>query len=235
MGEVRVPVNALYSAQTQRAVENFPISGMTLESAHIAALARIKKAAATTNAELGVLDADLARAIEEAADLVAAGDFDGDFPIDVFQTGSGTSSNMNMNEVLATLANKRPACCRLREDCSPERPRQRLTVLQRRVPHLGPRGRHLGPDQRPDPGTGPPGRVPGAQGSRIRHSGEVRPHPLDGCHPRHAWARNLAATQPRSATALSASSPLSPASPRSPWAAPPLARASTPRPASRSA
>ncbi|MEV8143394.1 class II fumarate hydratase [Specibacter sp. NPDC078709] len=106
MGEVRVPANALYSAQTQRAVENFPISGMTLESAHIAALARIKKAAATTNAELGVLDAELARAIEGAADLVAAGNFDGEFPIDVFQTGSGTSSNMNMNEVLATLANR---------------------------------------------------------------------------------------------------------------------------------
>ena len=106
MGEVRVPANALYSAQTQRAVENFPISGTTLERAHIEALARIKKAAATTNAELGVLDAELARAIEGAADLVAAGGFDGDFPIDVFQTGSGTSSNMNMNEVLASLANR---------------------------------------------------------------------------------------------------------------------------------
>ncbi|WP_207345203.1 class II fumarate hydratase [Arthrobacter sp. E3] len=106
MGEVRVPANALYSAQTQRAVENFPISGMTLEPAHIAALALIKKAAATTNAELGVLDPGLARAIEAAADLVAAGGYEGDFPIDVFQTGSGTSSNMNMNEVLATLANK---------------------------------------------------------------------------------------------------------------------------------
>ncbi|MFC8302385.1 class II fumarate hydratase [Specibacter sp. NPDC057265] len=106
MGEVRVPAKALYSAQTQRAVENFPISGMTLESAHIAALARIKKAAATTNAELGVLDAELARAIEGAADAVATGEYDGDFPIDVFQTGSGTSSNMNMNEVLANLANQ---------------------------------------------------------------------------------------------------------------------------------
>ena len=81
MGEVRVPANALYSAQTQRAVENFPISGMTLETAHIAALARIKKAAATTNAELGVLDAELARAIEGAADQVAAGAFDGDFDV----------------------------------------------------------------------------------------------------------------------------------------------------------
>jgi fumarate hydratase class II len=106
MGEVRVPVNALYRAQTQRAVENFPISGKTLERAHIEALARIKKAAATANAELGVLDGELAKAIEAAADEVASGKYDGDFPIDVFQTGSGTSSNMNTNEVLAELASR---------------------------------------------------------------------------------------------------------------------------------
>lgn len=106
MGEVRVPVDALYRAQTQRAVENFPISGQTLESAHIRALALIKKAAASANEELGVLDAQRAQAIRDAADLVAAGDYDEHFPIDVFQTGSGTSSNMNTNEVLATLANR---------------------------------------------------------------------------------------------------------------------------------
>ena len=106
MGEVRVPVDALYRAQTQRAVENFPISGQTLESAHIRALALIKKAAASANEELGVLDATRAAAIRDAADKVAAGDYDEHFPIDVFQTGSGTSSNMNTNEVLATLANK---------------------------------------------------------------------------------------------------------------------------------
>ncbi|MBT1002402.1 class II fumarate hydratase [Paenarthrobacter sp. DKR-5] len=104
MGEVRVPVNALYRAQTQRAVENFPISGARLERAHIEALARIKKAAATANAELGVLDNDVARAIEAAAEEVASGRHDADFPIDVYQTGSGTSSNMNTNEVIATLA-----------------------------------------------------------------------------------------------------------------------------------
>ena len=104
MGEVRVPVNALYRAQTQRAVENFPISGTTLERAHIAALARIKKAAALANSALGVLDAKIAKAIAQAADAVAAGKHDGEFPVDIFQTGSGTSSNMNMNEVLATLA-----------------------------------------------------------------------------------------------------------------------------------
>ncbi|BDZ38934.1 class II fumarate hydratase [Microbacterium suwonense] len=104
MGEVRVPVNALYSAQTQRAVENFPISGSGLESAQIAALARIKKAAALANKELGTLDGAIADAIAQAADEVVTGKHDGEFPIDVYQTGSGTSSNMNMNEVLANLA-----------------------------------------------------------------------------------------------------------------------------------
>jgi len=107
MGEVRVPAEARWRAQTQRAVENFPISGATLERAHIAALARIKAAAAKVNAELGVLDKDLAEAIAEAAREVANGSWDGHFPIDVFQTGSGTSSNMNANEVIATLAAER--------------------------------------------------------------------------------------------------------------------------------
>ena len=106
MGEVRVPADALYRAQTQRAVENFPISGQTLESAHIRALALVKKAAATANEELKVLDAERAQAIRDAADLVATGKYDAHFPIDVFQTGSGTSSNMNANEVLATLATR---------------------------------------------------------------------------------------------------------------------------------
>ena len=106
MGEVKVPVDALYSAQTQRAVENFPISGKTLEREHIAALAQVKKAAATANEELDVLDSQRAAAIRSAADKVISGDFDAHFPIDVFQTGSGTSSNMNTNEVLSQLANQ---------------------------------------------------------------------------------------------------------------------------------
>jgi fumarate hydratase class II len=106
MGEVKVPKDALYSAQTQRAVENFPISGSTLEKAHIAALAQIKKAAAVANAKLGVLDQSIADAIAKSADEVIAGKHDGEFPVDIYQTGSGTSSNMNMNEVLATLATK---------------------------------------------------------------------------------------------------------------------------------
>ena len=107
MGEVRVPAQAKWGAQTQRAVENFPISGQRLEPAHIAALARIKAAAAKVNAELGVLDPAAAKAIEEAAEEVASGRWDAEFPIDVFQTGSGTSSNMNTNEVVATLAGER--------------------------------------------------------------------------------------------------------------------------------
>ncbi|MQA25842.1 MAG: aspartate ammonia-lyase [Micromonosporaceae bacterium] len=107
MGEVRVPAWAKWRAQTQRAVQNFPISGTRLESAHVRALAQIKGAAATVNARLGVLDPAIAEAIAAAAGEVAAGRYDDHFPIDVFQTGSGTSSNMNCNEVIATLASER--------------------------------------------------------------------------------------------------------------------------------
>ncbi|HWS34961.1 MAG TPA: class II fumarate hydratase [Actinoplanes sp.] len=106
MGEVRVPADALWRAQTQRAVENFPISGRGLEPSHIRALARIKGAAARANAELGVLEQELAAAIATAAAHVADGGYDDQFPVDVFQTGSGTSSNMNANEVIATLASR---------------------------------------------------------------------------------------------------------------------------------
>jgi fumarate hydratase class II len=106
MGEVRVPADALWRAQTQRAIENFPISGTTLESRHIHALAAVKAAAALVNAELGVIAEEQATAIRDAAAVVMSGDHDDQFPLDVFQTGSGTSSNMNMNEVLATLATR---------------------------------------------------------------------------------------------------------------------------------
>ena len=107
MGEVSVPADAKWRAQTQRAVENFPISGIPLERSLIAALARIKGATASVKRERGMIEADLAAAIESASVEVARGDHDRQFPIDVFQTGSGTSSNMNMNEVLATLAAER--------------------------------------------------------------------------------------------------------------------------------
>lgn len=106
MGEVRVPIDALYAAQTQRAVENFPISGDPLDPAQIVALARIKKAAALANKALGTLDGRIADAIARAADQIIDGGHGDQFPIDVYQTGSGTSSNMNMNEVLATLATR---------------------------------------------------------------------------------------------------------------------------------
>jgi fumarate hydratase, class II len=104
MGELKVPADALWGAQTQRAVDNFPISGRPLPRAFIRALALIKQAAAEANAGLGLLDARLASAIGAAAAEVASGAHDAQFPIDVFQTGSGTSSNMNANEVIAHLA-----------------------------------------------------------------------------------------------------------------------------------
>ncbi|MEU6022408.1 class II fumarate hydratase [Micromonospora sp. NPDC047134] len=106
MGEVEVPTEALWRAQTQRAVQNFPISGRGIEPAQIRALARIKGAAAEVNGELGVIDPSVAASIAAAAAHVADGGYDDQFPIDVFQTGSGTSSNMNANEVIATLASR---------------------------------------------------------------------------------------------------------------------------------
>jgi fumarate hydratase, class II len=106
LGELKVPANALWGAQTQRAVENFPISGLRLPRDFIRALGLIKWAAATTNVELGTLDAKRAAAIQKAALEVAEGRHDGHFPVDVFQTGSGTSSNMNANEVISRLASQ---------------------------------------------------------------------------------------------------------------------------------
>jgi fumarate hydratase class II len=106
MGEVAVPAAALWGAQTQRAVQNFQISGEHLPLELIGALASIKGAAAMVNGEIGVLPADMAAAIQAAAAEVASGKYDDQFPIDVFQTGSGTSSNMNANEVIATLASR---------------------------------------------------------------------------------------------------------------------------------
>lgn len=104
MGELQVPAEALYGAQTQRAVDNFPVSGLTLPREFIRALGLIKSAAAEANVKLGHLDKGLAKAIRAAAERVSSGEVDQHFPIDVFQTGSGTSSNMNANEVIAHLA-----------------------------------------------------------------------------------------------------------------------------------
>src|SRR5580692_2526398 len=104
MGALEVPANALWGAQTQRAIQNFPASGLRMPRAFIRALGLVKYAAAAANAELGDLAAPTAAAIEAAALDVAHGRHDAEFPVDVFQTGSGTSSNMNANEVIATLA-----------------------------------------------------------------------------------------------------------------------------------
>ena len=106
LGEVRVPADALYGAQTQRAAENFPISGRRFTRRFIEALGRLKEAAAETNAELGLVDPQRTRAIAAAAHAVAEGRWDDHFPLDIYQTGSGTSTNMNANEVIAALANR---------------------------------------------------------------------------------------------------------------------------------
>ena len=106
MGELKVPKEALYAAQTQRAVQNFPISGLMMPKAFIQAVALIKQSAAEVNQELGLLDTELASAIQEASETLIQGQYLDHFPIDVFQTGSGTSTNMNANEVIATLASK---------------------------------------------------------------------------------------------------------------------------------
>ena len=107
MGEVRVPAEALYAAQTQRAVDNFPISGQRFPRTFLRALGLVKAAAAHVNQELGLMEAAMSDAIQEAAAEVADGRHDGQFPLDIFQTGSGTSTNMNANEVIATLATRK--------------------------------------------------------------------------------------------------------------------------------
>src|SRR3984885_9955018 len=108
MGEMRVPADALYGAQTQRAVENFPISGLRFPRSFIRALGLIKSAAAQVNGRLGQLLPELVASIVKAADAVAAGDYDAQFVVDIFQTGSGTSTNMNANEVIGHLAGAHP-------------------------------------------------------------------------------------------------------------------------------
>ena len=106
MGELKVPKDALWGAQSQRAIENFPISDLRAPRAMINALGLIKASAAQVNRDLGLLDGDIAEAIIEAGKKVAAGDYDEHFPVDIFQTGSGTSTNMNTNEVIAHVASE---------------------------------------------------------------------------------------------------------------------------------
>ncbi len=106
MGEMRVPESALYGAQTARAIENFPISGRKLPRAFLRALGLIKKAAARVNGRMGSLPPELAEGIAKAAAEVEAGRYDEHFPLDIYQTGSGTSTNMNANEVIGRLAGR---------------------------------------------------------------------------------------------------------------------------------
>ena len=106
MGEIEVPEDALWGASTQRAVDNFPVSGLRLPRRFIRALGLVKWAAAGANAELGLMNSSIAIAIQSVALKVAEGEYDDHFPVDVFQTGSGTSSNTNANEVIARLASE---------------------------------------------------------------------------------------------------------------------------------
>lgn len=105
MGELNVPTDALYGTQTQRAIDNFPISGLVMPRQFICALGLIKAACAAANTDLGLMSEDMEDRITQASMRVAIGECDGHFPVDVFQTGSGTSTNMNANEVIANLAN----------------------------------------------------------------------------------------------------------------------------------
>ena len=130
MGELKVPADALYGAQTQRAIDNFPVSGIPMPAALIRAIALIKQCAAKVNGELGLLDGEIGRAIVEAAREIVEGKHLEQFPLDVFQTGSGTSTNMNANEVIATLASRRCGQAGQRQ-----RPRQHGPEQQRYDPH----------------------------------------------------------------------------------------------------
>ena len=164
MGEVEVPAEALWRAQTQRAVQNFPISGRGLEPAHIRALAQIKGAAAQVNADLGRgRTRTIAGAIAIAAAHVADGGYDDQFPVDVFQTGSGTSSNMNANEVIATLATRE-----LGRDVHPN---DHVNASQSSN-DVFPSSIHLAATQSVDPGPGPGAAAPRAdaalQGGGVR-------------------------------------------------------------------
>ncbi len=160
MGEVKVPVDALWRAQTQRAVENFPISHRPLERTQIRAMGLLKAACAQVNKDLGLLDAAKADAIIAAAKEIADGRHDDQFPIDVFQTGSGTSSNMNTNEVIASIASGR------RRGPS-QRPRQHVAVVQRHLSDRHPRRRHRGRGQRSDPGARPSPAGPVGEVERV--------------------------------------------------------------------
>ena len=226
MGEVKVPAKALYRAQTQRAVENFPISGKVLTSHHISALGQVKRAAAFANAELGVIDEDKAKAIAAAAEQVIAGDHDGEFPIDVFQTGSGTSSNMNTNEVISTIAT--------RDSGIEIHPNDHVNASQSSN-DVFPSSIHIAATKALSALLFPSSRSSQSRWRRRPKSSRTssRPAaPTSWMQPRSCLARSSRATPSRSATALSALRPQSRTSLNFPSAEPLSARASTPPQAS---
>ena len=181
MGEVAVPASALWGAQTQRAVQNFPVSGEVLHRDLIMALASVKAQAALANVELGVLAPDVGQAIHAAAARIAAGEYLDQFPLDVFQTGSGTSSNMNANEVIATLAS--------RELGRPVHPNDHVNASQSSN-DVFPSAIHLAAARllvsALEPGAGRAGGRAGGQVGGVRRRGEGRAHPPDGRHAGHA-------------------------------------------------
>ena len=224
MGEVRVPSEAKWRAQTQRAVENFPISGQPIERELIAALALIKGASAQVRAQRGLLDPAKADAIAAAAAEVARGDWDAEFPIDVFQTGSGTSSNMNANEVLARLASERlggEVQIHPNDDVNDPLSSNdqfpsaiHIAATKAVIADLIPALHHLA------------GSL-SSEGGRVRRGREVRSHAPDGRDAGHARSgvRRLRGSGPlRRRTARGGTAP---ASPNCRWAAPPSAPAST--------
>ena len=222
MGEVRVPAAALYKAQTQRAVENFPISGVPIDPSLIRALGLIKGAAASTNATLGVLPSETADAIVAAAAAVAANEHDGEFPIDVFQTGSGTSSNMNTNEVISSLAgesvhpNDHVNASQSSNDVFPSAIHIAATdsLINTLIPALD----HLATSL----------EAKATEFADVVKSG--RTHLMDATPV--TLGQEFGGYAARSGTASSASRPPSPGWPSCRWAAPPSAPASTPRPVS---
>ena len=145
MGDVKVPAHAYWGAQTQRAVENFSVSELRIPVSLVRALGQVKQAAASVNGALGLLEPPIAQAIVRAAEEMAQGKWDAHFPIDVFQTGSGTSWNMNANEVIANRANEILGVpLGLEEAGTPQRSRQPRAVLERRDSH-GHQPRQPGP------------------------------------------------------------------------------------------
>ena len=233
MGVVRVPTDAYYGAQTQRAVDNIPIGGIRMPLAFVRALALIKRCGAEVNRRLGLLEPRLAEAVVSAAREVLEGRLDDQFPVDVFQTGSGTSSNMNVNEVIASRANE--ILTGRKGGKSPVHPNDHVNLGQSSndvIPsaiHVAAltaiHGRLIPALRAPAPGAR-------GQGGRVRRRAQDRPHPPPGRHAHDARPGVLRLCPAGGARRSNGCSRSSRAWPSSPWAARPSAPASTPTPTS---